>query len=225
MISFKEFINENSRAKKAIKSFLGRLKNIRTIGIMSPENPMGIQSSKEENQNLRSKFEGILKQGNIKYYKLKGMYGNLEHSYFLYNVDLEFLKKYCATDEFNQESFFFCKTKYNEETRKTGCIFEYYKKKEHGSHKLVETTETYLDVTAEKDFYTQITKAFKFQIAMKEFGNLEENMVDYNKNLEYNRNHWNDNFTFDEALDKIVSSDYVGFNKFALRSKINTNSW
>lgn len=111
MISFKEFINENSRAKKAIKSFLGRLKNIRTIGIMSPENPMGIQSSKEENQNLRSKFEGILKQGNIKYYKLKDMYGNLEHSYFLYNVDLEFLKKYCATDEFNQESFFFCKTK------------------------------------------------------------------------------------------------------------------
>ena len=88
----------------------------------------------------------------------------------------------------------------------------------------METSETYLDVTAEKDFYTQITKAFKFQIAMKEFGNLEENMVDYNKNLEYNRNHWNDNFTFDEALDKIVSSDYVGFNKFALRSKINTNS-
>ena len=88
MTTFKEYINENSRAKKAIKSFLGRLKNIRTIGIMSPENPMGIQSSKEENQNLRSKFEGILKQGNIKYYKLKGMYGNLEHSYFLYNVDL-----------------------------------------------------------------------------------------------------------------------------------------
>lgn len=50
MITFKEYINENSRAKKAIKSFLGRLKNIRTIGIMSPENPMGIQLSKEENQ-------------------------------------------------------------------------------------------------------------------------------------------------------------------------------
>ena len=51
MITFKEYINENSRAKKAIKSFLGRLKNIRTIGIMSPENPMGIQLSKEENQD------------------------------------------------------------------------------------------------------------------------------------------------------------------------------
>ena len=47
-------------------------------------------------------------------------------------------------------------------------------------------------------------------------------MVDYNKNLEYTRNHWNDDYTFDEALDKIVSDNYVGFDKFVLRSKINS---
>lgn len=86
---------------------LNYFKNIRTIGIMS----LG-------NSEHCNRFENILKEGKIQFYKVKGMYSNVEHSYFLYNIDLAFLKKWCSTDNFNQESFFLCRTKYNEETRK-----------------------------------------------------------------------------------------------------------
>lgn len=221
MRSFIEFLNETSRADKAVSAFLGRSKNIRTIGIMSPENPMGRELSPAENRDRCNQFENILKKGKIQFYKVKGMYGNVEHSYFLYNIDLAFLKKWCSTDNFNQESFFLCKTKYDEETRKTGCVFAYYKKGEHGTHKLVEESEKFIDANSFDDYFTQLVKAFKFSIAMKEFGNLAENLESYTNQLEENRNDWSEMCTFDEALDKIVDENYVGLNKLSLRSKIN----
>lgn len=221
-MKFTDYLSENSRAKKAQKAFLGQLKNIKTIGIMSPENPMGNELSSAENKELREEFESILKEGNIKFFKIKGKYGSVEHSYFLYNVSLDFLKRACATDRFNQESFFFCKTKYDEETRKTGCVFEYYKKPAKGSHKLKETSEKYIDATSFEDFYSQIARTFKFSIAMKEFGNLAESTQEYSDCLESRRSSWDDDcYTFDEALDKITDSHYTGFGKWALRGKIN----
>lgn len=54
-------LNETSRLQKAEKTFKGQT-FVRTLGIISPANPMEKMTSKEENQRLVQKFKDYLKR-------------------------------------------------------------------------------------------------------------------------------------------------------------------
>jgi len=54
-------LNETSRLQKAEKTFKGQT-FVRTLGIISPANPMAKMTSKEENQHLVQKFKDYLKR-------------------------------------------------------------------------------------------------------------------------------------------------------------------
>lgn len=164
--------NETSRRQKAKHAFLGHMNNIRNFGIFSPENPMGKRLSNEENKELRARFERVLNDGHYVYFKTKGRYGNDEKSYIVYNVSLVTLKTWGGKDMFNQESFLFCETNYDEEKRKTSVTFNFYlKEDENKLFKLIESVNEFVDFSGREDNFTAIGRNFKFNIPLKFFSN------------------------------------------------------
>jgi hypothetical protein len=174
-----EPVTETTRRQKAKKAFLGQLRNVKSFAILSADNPMGDTLSPEENAKREEKLEKLLKTGNVVFYPIRGSYGGVkEHSYFVFNIPLVHVEWLCSEEEMNQESFFYCESKYDEDKRKTGISVGYYKKDApRKQFHLVETSETWIDA-ANSDNFSAIGRNFKFSIAMKEFGNLKSALDD-----------------------------------------------
>jgi hypothetical protein len=95
--------NPNSRVKSAL--FGVKSGKIRTFAVLSAENPMGKQWSASENNKNTRELKNKLKQMHIQYVPIEGKYGNIEHSFMLFNItrsDAQYLAEW-----FEQESFFY----------------------------------------------------------------------------------------------------------------------
>lgn len=107
MIKLKGSVEEaKARNVRKVKAALtGKNDLIKTWGIITAENPIGIEFpdniNKERDKELRSK----LAQSNIEYIKVKGQYGSPENSLFIINPALSDLEKIAS--KFGQESFIF----------------------------------------------------------------------------------------------------------------------
>ena len=84
---------------------IGLTDTIETIAIITAENPLGSQLSKEENNKLTNTLEQLLKEGKYVYRKVIGQYNSKEHSYVISNIALSEIKNIAAS--FKQESFIF----------------------------------------------------------------------------------------------------------------------
>ena len=87
-------VSDTSRRQKMQSALTGNPKNnwVKTIGIMSPMNPMEVVLSREENDERKKSFDGMLKRGHYVYFKSKGVYGKPEPSYMIYNVEFDSIK-------------------------------------------------------------------------------------------------------------------------------------
>lgn len=154
-------MNETSRLQKAEKSFKGQ-NFVRTLGIISPANPMAKMTSKEENQRLVQKFKDYLRQTGEYYFPVKGKYGITEPSFMIFNTtrgDLEMWAKV-----FKQESFI-----YGEFTNGE-FDFEIWKRKPNKeSYYLFDTQRGYVERDEDGDYYTAIGRNFKFSIPFPKF--------------------------------------------------------
>lgn len=95
--------NPNSRVKQAL--FGDNSGKIRTFAVLSAENPMGMKNSATENNKNTAELKSKLKELGIQYVPIEGKYGNIEHSFMLFNIareDAQYLAEW-----FEQESFFF----------------------------------------------------------------------------------------------------------------------
>ena len=213
-LDFFNIANETSRFQKAKKAFLGQMKNIRNFAIITPENPMGVASTSTDNSALCEKFENSLKSGHYLFYKVRGKFnGNLEHSYMVFNVQLEQVKKWACESEFNQQSFFFCESQYDEVDRKTGVKFNYWSRKpgKKNAFELIESTLEWIDFTNMDSEFTAIGRNFKFSIPLQCFMETANSKYENAK-----KNMKSDVFEmcFNEALSN------RGFNGWASRGRI-----
>ena len=78
---------------------------IKTWGIITAENPLGLEFPKEINAKRDKNLRAKLANSNTEYMKVKGQYGNPENSLFVINPALKDMEKMAS--EFGQESFIF----------------------------------------------------------------------------------------------------------------------
>jgi hypothetical protein len=95
--------NPNSKVKQAL--FGDSSGKIRTFAVLSAENPMGMKNSASENNKNTRELKQKLKELGIQYVPIEGKYGNIEHSFMLFNItkeDAQYLAEW-----FEQESYFY----------------------------------------------------------------------------------------------------------------------
>lgn len=203
-MNFKDFYNrevlkENSRAKKMKRALgSGNTSHIRTVGIVSPENPMGKKLSNEENQKRYEQLKGELKVGKYPYLKVNGKYGSKERSFIIYNTSREVIEDIAM--RYDQESYIFGEVSgTTEKTLNSG----YYEKPEGGKYTLQHERETVIDATNAPDFFTQICKDFKFRIPFFE-SVMPEVFTEEDERL------------LNESLD----DDFTGHHQWVCRAKL-----
>jgi len=202
----------NKKYKEIIsaqKSVLGELDNVRTLCIMSPQNPLGNKDTNRNNRANKKKFEKYLKDGFYAFHKVLGKYGQYEDSYFVYNISLNDAKQ--LNLEYMQDSFIFM------ENNKGNLVFSAYKYRDVNGEKFYEHTGTVSShITNRKDatdLFTKIGKKFKFSIPFDSsvFEDIVTFVDNYNSILENNRN------DYSTLLDEILDDTKTGHAKYTRR--------
>ena len=91
--------------KKVKQALSGKNDLIKTWGIITAENPIGLDFPSEVNSNRDRDLRASLAQSNQEYIKVKGQYGNPENSLFIINPSLKDMEKIAS--KYGQESFIF----------------------------------------------------------------------------------------------------------------------
>lgn len=161
--------------KKGRSGFNG----VKTFGVLTSENPDSMKISNRDNKKNLKVLSNYLKSANYIFVKQKGYFaGNVENSYFIFNIGLETLKYYAGL--FEQTSFIYGELK-NEEV-----ISYYYEKKEIDKsfskrfNPYIEKDKvvSFVDATDSLD-YSIIGKDFKYRLPFSIFESVSENI--YNK--------------------------------------------
>ena len=166
--------NKLTRLKKALS---GADSSVLTFAIGTPENPMKKASTSKDNEAYREEFEGILKQNYIQFIRVNGIYGNVEHSYFLLNPSLKWCK-WAFGGRFAQESFIFG------ENNKGEVMFSlYFHDSADKPMKLVDTSPFY-EPSRKSDFVTKF-RDFRFNIPFSFFeSGVSSTLADFDRFME-----------------------------------------
>ena len=207
-------LNETSRRQKAIQTLNMKNKRVKSFALLTSENPMGRELSKRDNKELRDRLENYLSDGNYAWFPVRGQYGSRENSYMIYNISLDDTLE--IGYKFNQESVIFV------ERDKEEVLYQYWEKDESGEYELAHTREEYLDMVDSDDFYTQISRNFKFQIPF--FDGSDENKEIMNEQIRYlndvldSRNYSNENI--ENKIEMTLESDRSGSSKYRHRGSL-----
>lgn len=169
-------INESSRRQKVIRALNGINHNIKTMAILTSENPRyegfadGINVT---NKDRRINLEKDLKLGHYAWFPVKGQYEGKENSYIIYNIPKD--SAIYLSQKYGQEAFIFIE----------GNKCEYYEQTSDG--KFIKTHQKFLsdriDMSDASDYFTQVSRAFKFQIPF--FDDSDENRDTMVESVEY----------------------------------------
>ena len=94
-------INESSRRQKAQRTILGLNDKVSTFALITPENAMHDMDllakgelTKEDvvnrNREHKKDFVSLMKGENVLYFPVKGVYGEKENSFILYNISQKY---------------------------------------------------------------------------------------------------------------------------------------
>lgn len=199
-------LHETSRRQKAQAAMMGKRKNsIRTMCIVSPENPMGIKIPPEENAERRKKFCEYMQTGHIPYYQTRGKYKDPENSFVLYNISQGDAAAIAAM--FEQESFIFVELS-AEDNKYRYQYWECSDDPKKGYHKVKEEEE-YVDATNDQDMYTAISRKFKFRIPF-----VFENALTLGRIMS---EHISDTDELERRLSMTISENRTGYSKYMSR--------
>ena len=176
-------IDESSKHKaKRLFNNPDYMNKIKTFAIFTAENRDVVQMSRDQNRELNKglkndlsnrDIESSIISGRYSYYKVKGKYGNVENSFLIYNITLDDAKSLCAKN--GQQSFIFG-------INDNGNLkFQFWANASRSgySYKKVDERDSFdiLDNDAE-NYYTQISRDFKFSIPFETFNVAIEDMVE-----------------------------------------------
>lgn len=195
---------------------------IKTFAIFTAENRDAIQMIRSQNRELNKELKRDLSGNNLEksiiagrysYYKVKGKYGNVENSFLVYNITLEDAKSLCSKN--GQQSFIFC---YNNDGN---LKFQFWANASRSgySYKLVDEKDEFnvLDSDA-PDYYTQISRDFKFTIPFDKFEVAAEDMIESIKSRCYRLGYSEDDI--DRIIDESVNSEIYAKGRFHARATL-----
>lgn len=196
-------LNETSRRQKAQQAIQGKNKRVKTIGIISSQNPMGKIATKEYNKQAQEEFINNLKSGRFMYFVTDGLYGSPEKSVMVYNISLDDLLFYAA--KYRQESVIYVVI------NNDGVLYQYYEIDPKTGKYIKQHEETEIvDATNDNDFYTKISKHFKFRIPFFEH-------IEYIGSILEKRSNYID---VDKLLNESMDSSYTGQHKYKCRGEL-----
>ena len=190
-ISIEENSNRYRRVKRAL--FGDPSGKIKTFAIISPENPLGLENTTDEEwrekykkwknnpreynkqsldslknellaDRIKKNGDTTMKMGGFNYVQIKGKYGDNERTFIIFNIPLADAK--AIATNYGQESFFWGKVSNEEGTPST--IGYYETTNACKTYNLVEVSNTIYDATDAEDFFSKY--GFKYRIGMREFG-------------------------------------------------------
>jgi len=150
-------LNESGYARM-IRTLRGLVPTIRTMGIITAENPYGKDGTPEYNKEMNEKLKKRLRDLNLGFVKIKGKYGGNENSLFVPNITKDELLS--LGNEFNQESVIFGEK--FENNNKDGVRFSMIYS-DHRSGEVIGQRDVFVGMDDADDFYSEI-KGRKFQI-------------------------------------------------------------
>lgn len=200
----KTVLNETTRRQKAQSAIQGKNRKVKTIGIISAENPMGISATKEYNKQSHDELLRHLSIGHYRYYEVKGLYNSPEHSVLVYNISLE--DTLYLAYKFNQESVI-----YVDMSDADNISYQYYEGDTPSSQlKLQHVEQEVVDATNDKDFYTQVSRKFKFRIPFFEDVNkYNEELIECSKT-----------YDVDYIIESLLNPDRTGSSQYYHRGQL-----
>lgn len=202
-----EALNETSRRQKAQQAIQGKNRRVKTMAIISAQNPMGTDGSDLPagyNEDSHDELIDTLKAGQYRYFVTDGMYGSPEKSVMVFNITLDDTLRYAYM--FNQEAVIFVDMT-NEEVS-----YQYWEGDDHQSPlKLQYEEHEIIDATSDADFYTKISRHFKFRIPFF------ESVVKYNEMIESRSSIYD----VDKLIDECVNGNWSGKHRYHCRGKLH----
>lgn len=146
-------------ASRVLQTLRGMVPKVRTIAILTAENPHSKELSPRENNERNLKLELQLANGQYSFRKIKGKYNNKENSFMVNNmsknVTLSFGK------QFEQESVIF--GEYYEENDRYGMKFELLSTELKTFGEVISERKIFISHEGQDNMYSEI-KGRKFQI-------------------------------------------------------------
>jgi len=169
---------------RVLNTLRGLVPSIKTITILTGENPNGKMASAEFNKNANEKLIGNLISGNFSYRKIKGKYENVENSFIVNNISKN--DAMSIGKNFNQESIIFGERV--EEGNYVGMKFKMIRTSPNGKGQIGEVMgekDVFVNLDNPDDFYTDV-KGRKFVIPfygviddIKQGEDIKERIRDY----------------------------------------------
>jgi hypothetical protein len=182
-----------------IKTLRGLNINIHTIGIISAENPMGIESSINHNKEATESLKSILTTGRWGYRPVVGKYGSVENSFIVNNISLDDLLN--LGKRFKQESVIFASRIKNREY--IGMKFQLIRTDDEIG-KIEGTQNIFISRKDSEDFYTQY-RGRKFIIPFYGTLDISGNFDDWDKIID---NDYTNSIWIDGEYSKPISRVY-----------------
>lgn len=205
--SVKKYVFETSRRQKAQQAIYGKNRRVKTMAIISAQNPMGSNGNdlpKYYNKSSHEELLQHLKIGHYRYFVTPGKYETPETSVIVYNISLEDTLYLCY--RYNQESVIFI------DIQGDDVSYQYWEGDDHQSPlKLQHERHEIINATNDDDFYTQISKKFKFRIPFFESIKNYLNYLDERSNI----------LNVDQLIDESLDNKWNGKHKYYCRGKIN----
>ena len=211
-------LSETSRRQKAQRAINNIGSRVKTYAILTSENPMGNRFSKSDNSQLIDRLKSYLKDGNFVWFPVKGMYGEKENPFIVYNISLT--DALDIDKKFNQESIIWCDNESGEK--------QYWEQNGDGKFSKTHVRNYIDDMTDAEDYYTQVNRNFKFQIPFfngKDDEMLNEMISEHNaiidrvvrRNLK--RINGDDNY-YNRKVNDMLSSTKTGRSKWEARGSL-----
>ena len=149
--------------------------------------------------------------GHYAWFPVKGQYEGKENSYIIYNISLD--NALYLGRESGQESIIFIE----------GGHCQYWEQKGDGKYQMTHERDMHqrLDMSNADDYYTQLSRAFKFQIPF--FDGSDENKGIMNESIKYvNRvihTRFADLNEADRRIDTTLNAK-SGYNRYANRAQL-----
>lgn len=146
-----------SKFSRVANILRGTVPSIRTVGIITAENPMGQTLSSKENKELNDKMEAHLRRGNFfGYHQVIGKYGVIEHPFLIPNMKRDYLLQ--MGKWYEQKAVIYGYSAYPQDGY-AKMVFEYWGDRDTVEENFQKTSERSIFVSVgkeEPDFYTEV---------------------------------------------------------------------
>ena len=215
--------SQKKRNNKDVERFFrkgkGGFNGIRTIVVLTAENPDSVQSSSQFNKKVKHLLLKVIKNNRYAYMPAIGKFGgNTESPYAVFNMSIDVAKSLCG--KYQQTSFVFT------QLLDDGNIHsEYWEKKDQyppcdkmeNDYIKKDECDEWIDMAAADDNFTIIGNKFKYQIPFSIFESVNNLFTDNMKYMiEIEKKRGNQSINEDKIL--IFTINHVGMSPYIWRS-------